>query len=485
MSVRNGSVSDMSYLSAYIPSPNSSQRSVKTSWSGLNRKQTQDSGELSDAHNVGMSAFPFLVSTKGSKRIWECPTGHTVVSVHSTGNESYAVITRKENKLYFHYVSEEKTVSVQEGFDDEGGIPSIALFNVYEGKPDDIVSAKFNRMILIYPYCLSFDPEGDGTLKTFNTSGNVVPKLKHVTVMNGRVFGVLDGKFYASEWNDYAGWRLSAADDSSDVLASRAWVSTTQSDIDASGEFTGITVYDGHVIGFKRNFMHMLYNNKNPFRIVDVAKIGAISQEAICECGQILFFASDDGIYAFTGGYPKKVSENLNVSDYNDTILGADDKTLYCFVPSENRVFTYDTASGMWGCIDGDSAITCARVENDCLYSTSDGIYKIGGGEHEGFFLETDASFGGALIEKRIKRLRLQVCHTTHKEGDYITVEVVKSSGATASKTLAPSKAGNSVISMITRMTCDFGQKIRVCGRGDWEIRYLQLDYESGGEKYV
>lgn len=483
--VRNGLVNDMSYLSSYIPEAKNISRSAKTSWSGLNRRQTQDSGEISDAINISLRDFPFIRSEKGSKSVWTPPDGHTVVSVHSTGDESYAVITRKEGELYFHYVSEDKRVSVADGFPDEGGVPSIAVFNVYEDADKNIVTATFRRMILIYPYCLSFDPDGEGVLETLNISDNAVPKLKNVAVMNGRVFGVLDGKFYASEWNSYAGWNPQAADTTSDEIASLAWVSTSQSDIDASGEFTGIAVYDGHVIGFKRNFMHMLYNNKNPFRIVDVAKVGALSQEAICECGQILFFASDDGVYAFTGGYPKRISDNLDIDDYGGAVLGGDDRTLYCFIPSENKIFSYDTVNGMWGCLEGDRATTCIQVGNECFYSTSEGVYKLCGGEHGGFFIETDASFGGSLVEKKIKRLRLQLCHPTHKEGDYVRVEVIKSNGVAAAKTLNPLKEGNSIISMITRMTCDFGQKIRISGKGEWEVRYLQLDYESGGEKYV
>lgn len=476
----------MSYLSAYIPEISNASRSAKTSWAGINRLQTQDSGELSSAENISLKEFPFIKSAKSKELMWQPPEGHTVVSVHSTGDESYAVITRYDGKLYFHYFSDEKNVSVVEGFDDEGGVPSVAVFNVYEDADNNIVAATFKRKILIYPYCLSFDPDGEGVLETFNISDNVVPKLKNVAIMNGRVFGVLDGKFYASEWNNYARWNLPTSDTASEDIASLAWVSTTQSDIDASGEFTGIAVYDGHVIGFKRNFMHMLYNNKNPFRIVDVAKVGALSQEAICECGQILFFVSDDGVYAFTGGYPQRISDKLNVSDYERAVLGGDDRTLYCYVPSENKTFSYDTVNSTWGSVEGSGINVCASVGKDCIYSSENGVYKLCAGKYGSFSFETDASFGGALVEKRIKKLRLQVVHPSHNDGDYISVEVLKNDGrSVAFKSKYPNKDGSFVLSMLTRMTCDFGQRIRVSGKGEWEVRYLQLDYESGGEKYV
>ena len=474
----------MSYLSSYIPEITSQSRSVKTNWSGINRSLTQDSGELSDANNVSLREYPFISSEKQSRLIWSAPDGHTVVSVHPTGGETYVVITQSEGKLYFHYIADTVKSLVQTlGDYVEGEVPSVAVFNVYQSTANNIVSATFDRKILLYPYCLSFDPDDEvPSLKSFNTTGNAVPKLKKVTVMNGRVFGVLDGKFYASEWNNYAGWRLNTADDTNSALA---WVSTTQSDVDADGEFTAIVTYDGHVIGFKRNFMHMLYNNKTPFRIVDVAKIGAISQEAVCVCDQILFFVSDDGVYSFTGGYPNRISDKLEISSFEGAVLGADDKTLYCYIPSEHRVFTYDTVHNVWGSVDG-SPKNCAKVVNSCYFAKDDGIYSFGSGENGDFYFATDASFGGSLAEKKIKRMRFQVLHKEHKSGDYVTVYITKSDGGfVCQKTFQPQNSGTYVLSMLTRMTCSLGHIIRVHGRGAWEFRYLQVDYSPGGENYV
>ncbi len=482
----------MAYLSAYIPEANSTQRSVKTSWAGLNRLQTQDSGELSDAVNISLREYPFITSAPSDEVEWRNYTGG-IVSVHSTGDDSYVVISKSGEYLYFHYVSDGKTVSVPEGFKDEGGIPSVAVFNVYDDTDDNIVTAGFTRRILIYPYCLSFDPEGDAVLKSFNVSDNAVPKLKQVVVMNGRVFGVLDGKFYASKWNNYAGWNLPAPDTLTEDIPSMAWVSTTQSDIDASGDFTGITVYDGHVIGFKRNFMHMLYNNKNPFRIVDVAKVGAISQQAICQVGQILFFVADDGVYAFTGGYPKRISDKLNISDYEGAVLGGDDRTLYCYVPSKGKTFTYDTVNSMWSCVDVKEMRVCATVGGELFWLDGSTDLRKFGSEYKNFSFDTDASFGGALIEKKIKRVRLQVTYQGVRGAEaYVSVSVIKQGGDIVSQKRIDvdpvfwEKFEKPItMSMLTRMTCDFGHVIRVEGKGNWIIGYLQIDYESGGEKYV
>jgi hypothetical protein len=128
-----------------------------------------------------------------------------------------------------------------------------------------------------------------------------------------------------------------------------------------------------------------------------------------------------------------------------------------------------------------------AIVGDTCLYGFHEFVYKFGGSPNDGFEFETDITYGGALVEKKIKRLRLQVVHPTHNEDDYIGVYVLKSDGSWtgAEKEFRPDENCSTVLSMLTRMTCDFGQKIRIEGTGDWEIRYLQIDYESGGEKYV
>ena len=471
-------------------------------------KHTQDSGELSKAYNISVRDLPYLKSAEAATAIWQAPVGAyypDIREIYDVGEGNVIVMTADattEGKTAVYYgkidpiagdVDLEQIGSLQDP--GEGYVPrSVAVFNAYDGKkPEDIVTAQFKRIVLIFPDALSFDPTSTGAdrkLKSISTSNNPIPNFKHITVLNGRLFGVLDGKIFASEWNNYANFYTPNADEIVEDTSALPWISTTQSDIDASGEFTGITVYGGQVIGFKRNFMHMIYNNKNPFRIVDIAKVGAISQEAICEVNQALFFVAEDGVYAFTGGAPTRISDKLNIpaGEWEGSVLGGDDRVLYCYNADRNVVFTYDTVNGAWGEFNaGDVDSNMATVDGKCLFASNTSVYRMGGSPNGGFEFETDITFGGSLVEKKIKRLRLQVVHPTHNEGDYIAVSVLKANSTepTASKRFDPDEDCNTVLSMLTRMTCDFGQKIRVEGKGDWEIRYLQIDYESGGEKYV
>lgn len=498
----------MAYLASYVPEPNATRRSVKTSWAGLNRKHSQDTGELSSGKNISVRELPYLKSAEMPVEMWDsitqgqyadAPFGENIVSIHDIGDGSFvAFCTTNDSSTCSMYIFDETgkgrfitdTIYVPENTK-----PSVAVFNAYTSENNDIVTSTFERKILIFPAGTSYDLKtgaiGDINYNKKDENGNTnawaAPKLKHITVLNGRVFGVLDGKIFASRWNNYADFFPPRSNEVADDVSDFPWVSTTQSDIDASGEFTGITVYGGQVIGFKRNFMHMIYNNKNPFRIVDIAKVGAISQEAICEVNQVLYFVAEDGVYAFSGGYPRRISDKLDipVGEWEGSKLGGDDRTLYCYVPSQEVIYTYDAVNGAWGTISADADMF-AMVGGNCLFSIGTKIYRMNGEQSQGFAFDTDASFGGSLTEKKIKRIRLQVSHKNHNDGDHITISVKKANGViAASKTLTPKRDCDTVTSMLTRMTCDFGQKICVEGKGDWVVKYLQLDYETGGEKYV
>ena len=83
--------------------------------------------------------------------------------------------------------------------------------------------------------------------------------LKYATVHLSRLFGVDDDRVYASGFNDYTNWNLDTVDE---YNVNNAWVSPAQANTKANSSFTGITTFMNHVICFKENFMHEIYNNK-------------------------------------------------------------------------------------------------------------------------------------------------------------------------------------------------------------------------------
>ena len=147
---------------------------------------------------------------------------------------------------------------------------SVVLFNVCEMKDGNIASAEFKPTILVFPDKKSFPatPQ-EGTSLTAADLGATYPDLITATSFQGRVFGSDGTRVFASEYNNYAGWNLDTAEES---LSSNAWVTTTQTNVRADDIITGVTVYQNHVVVFKRGYMHMIYGTENPFRLVDIGK---------------------------------------------------------------------------------------------------------------------------------------------------------------------------------------------------------------------
>lgn len=82
----------------------------------------------------------------------------------------------------------------------------------------------------------------------------------------------------------------------------------------AKGPITAITTYQNKVIIWTENSMHILYGTEPlNYAVIDVSlEIGCIGQFAFTECKGKLYFANYDGIYVFTGGMPKKISDKVN-----------------------------------------------------------------------------------------------------------------------------------------------------------------------------
>ena len=497
----SGTVNDMGYLDVYVPNGGNSSRSVRTAWLGLNREKPQDAGVLSEASNISVRDLPYLRTAPLAETLRQLDG--EVHGVFDVGDGAYVAVTQTWveggfSYLWLWYFKDDIAASCAFSMITSVIPTSVVPFNVYTEYDSNVVGSTYERKILVFPQCLSFTPptvSGTFTVEPFNTTKNPVPQLPYTVVHMGRLWGVKDGKFYASGWNDYSDWSLPNADDLDGDVSQFPWVSATQSDVNADGDFTAIAVYDNHVIGFKKSYMHMIYNNKNPFRIVDVAKVGALSQEAVCECNQILFFVGEDGVYAFTGGYPERISDPLALTSFEGAKLGADSVTLYLSLPGDG-IYTYDTVHHAWGHIDGpavyEEIVQFATVEGRCLYAAivagASQVKALGTEDYNvDFFLKTDATLGGQLLEKRLKRIRLQVVHRNHADGDRLTltVENTPSGRLVVRKNLTPNSNGTFVISSLMRGTCDFGHVIQINGHGDFEIRYLQADYGAGGERYV
>lgn len=219
-----------------------------------------------------------------------------------------------------------------------------------------------------------------------NSLGNVVgwqgsvyapvfPDMDHGTVYLARLFGVSGGKIYASGYNNYANWAFDIGDEHNDYSP---WCSATGANTKAGGEFTAITSYQNHVIAFKKDFMHEIYNTKNPFTVHDVYACGCVSARTVQEVGGKLIFAAPEGIMIYTGSKPRLISYEINIDEFDHNCCsGSDGRFYYLYYTNTNneqyphRMFVYDTWTECW------SEEVCEHEILGFAYSPDYGMYRL------------------------------------------------------------------------------------------------------------
>lgn len=186
----------------------------------------------------------------------------------------------------------------------------------------------------------------DGSSTTNLTN---MPATKLVTVHKGRVYALNGKTLYFSALNLINDW--TTVDDAGQIDLTRA-----------KGDGSALTAYGNHVIAFTEFSMHELYGTgPDSYTLSDVegAK-GCISDKSVVELNGALYWAYYDGIYAYTGGVPVKISDKanywfglLNTAQKANIAAGAIGYSIYFAMPyngstNNNLILEYDTRHGNW-----------------------------------------------------------------------------------------------------------------------------------------
>ena len=312
----------------------------------LDKKKVYDSGGASDFFNVDTQSYPTLRSARSLKQHYFKHTG-TIVAFTVCDGICYTLLFN-EGRLYLGEY-DPASESYFETLVAEGqqkladGSYSIVRFNEFSSHTDPI-NGEYKKKILVLPIYRAGEIGllGEAEFEQYTE----VPNASAACVFMSRVFCSDHGKLFASEFNNVGGFKFDTADE---ALESNAWMTNTQSNTKADGDITALAVYDGHVVVFKKDYMMQVYNNKNPFRLVEIGSYGCISKDAVCELDGKLAFIGSSGVMLYSGGYPYRIGDELNVKDWSGAKLCASGKLLFIFVPSENTVYVYDAEHDCWG----------------------------------------------------------------------------------------------------------------------------------------
>lgn len=331
----------------------------------------------------------------------------------------------------------------------------------------------------------------------FDTTENPCPKFDDVTVFQSRLFGIDNGKVFASEYGNYCGWNL---DTSTESNSANAWISLLNANPNADGDLTAIKTYSDRVVVFRENFMHEIRNTKNPFRIYDVYQEGCINKEAAQVVGDKLIFASKNGVKMYTGGNPKDIGINLNIGSIQYAVSGTDGRRLYLYCQTDKKLhnlFVYDNLYGLWSEMEIDTKILCFTNNNTGMFMLGDNnkVYKLNTKDynHE-WAAETDFNLGQTVDIKHIRKIQLFAeldnfselnVHVLYDEDNFDTLseaEIEKRLVFSTQNITGASK--RYLIRIVPLKSANYGFKIRISGTGYAKVYQMEVTLTGGGELF-
>ena len=177
-----------------------------------------------------------------------------------------------------------------------------------------------------------------------------VPDLDFVTECDNRVWGCSsrENVIYACKLGDPTNWFSYRG------IAADSYAVTVGSD----GEFTGAATCMGYALFFKENTLHKLYGSKpSDFQLTSLRCRGVAKNAArsLCVLNETLYYLSPDGVMAWDGSIPAKVSGALDASrlaHVQSAVGGALDGRYYLHISREGggqaRLLVYDTERSLW-----------------------------------------------------------------------------------------------------------------------------------------
>lgn len=524
MAKKKSEEKELSYLQMPLTSGQKRQRMTRLSWCGLNRRRVTDTGVLSMEQNISTADPPYLIPSQkrkykendnfcGTQDFRRIPLymygfGPALIAVYwqqdtktsTNGKIKLDYIADTENGPYLYTGVLKNGVTET----DAKAEPQrcIVKFNVYDSNVD-AAGGTFDEKFLILPdkYSMNADLaaiQKDGLdlvplepKKTDNGQENLaaIPDLSYATVHLSRVFGVGKGRIYASHFNNYADWTLDTADEYNEA---NAWCSETQANAKAEGDFVGITAFQNHVICFKRDFMHEIYNNKNPFRVQDIYADGCIDNRSIQDVNSRLFFVSRDGVKNYTGKKPEDVGRELGIDRFDKAVGGSDGRRyyLYCESGGEKHLFVFDTVAGQWAEEGIDMEIVSfAHNQNGMFALGADGyIYRLDTGEYDhSWAFETDFMTAGSMDIKRVQKLQL---YAEIPQGSWMKTYILYGDeqfhpGGSQLVYDSAGRHGMCPVRVLVRKSASYGFKLRFEGFGYVRLYEMELDLTGGGELYV
>lgn len=238
----------------------------------------------------------------------------------------------------------------------------------------------------------------------------LLPDMDYVCELDNRLWGCssTNHEIYASKtgspfnFNSFVG------------ISTDSYAQTIGSD----GAFTGCCSHLGYVLFWKEDKLHKLYGTKPAnYQITEISLRGleAGSYKSLCTVNETLYYKSKDGIMAFQGALPEKISDNLGGYEYTSAVADVLGSRLYISMLNKTlnkwELFVYDCDLGLWSKLD--------NTQFKHTLSTLTELYFIDGYNR----LRTVSGTDGSFIVSRNTGVTDENGNTVYSDTEYMLVK--------------------------------------------------------------
>lgn len=256
-----------------------------------------------------------------------------------------------------------------------------------------------------------------------------------------------------------------------------------------SRPLTACHPYNGGIILFSQSEMYILQGtNTGNYRTTKIADIGCSFKDTVVICRDILYWLSADGVYAYTGGFPQRITDKLpNISNVQNASAGTDGERYYLAVRNQEdrgKVYVYCPLNGTWIQEDEQAFKSFAFYDGKLHAVNSEQLLSFNdeqSAEDVPWAFETAISGEG---DETLKKLRAVILDIDGKDKYPVKVSLRPQTGEKIP--LGSYYIGSRAVYRLPVLTCAYQiQSIIIEGRGKAQIYTLSKEYVVGGVKNV
>ncbi|MBR6951298.1 MAG: hypothetical protein IKH56_06175 [Oscillospiraceae bacterium] len=318
------------------------------------------------------------------------------------------------------------------------------------------------------------------------------PDMDYVCQCGNRLWGCFHGvdaegrtvnQLYACRLGDFTNWQTYEG------LSTDAWAAACGT----PGPWTGCAAYDGCPTFFKQDAVHRIYVSPNGAHQVASAAVRGVRRgcwRSLAVCGEVLYYVAREGVMAYTGAMPVRVSDALGEADLTDACAGVLGDRYYLTAGDGTGVrptFVYHPARRLWHRHSPNGAVCWAQKDGVLYWQTAEGRLGLSGPSelvaavpesYVPWYCETGMIGFEQPEQKVLSRFLLRLylgpgarCELLirYDDGDWVSRGIVEREGV------------HSVLAAVLPRRCDHC-RLRLQGQGEMRLYSLSCVLEEGSD---